>query len=284
MEFGAAIFFTDYAMGPVELGRALEERGFESLWAPEHSHIPLSRQSPFPQGGELPKKYYDVMDPFVTLSAAAGATTRLKVGTGVCLVVQRDPIQTAKQVASLDQISAGRFLFGIGAGWNAEEMADHGTDFKARFRVMRERVEAMRAIWTKSKPEYSGEFVRFPPMMTWPKPMQKPHPPVIVGGAYPYGARRAIAYGDGWMPHARRPAYGDVLGLLPEFRKMAAEAGRDPASIPITIFGVAEDLDLINRYREAGVGRLVFNLPPARAEDVLPVLDRCARLMRQASA
>jgi probable F420-dependent oxidoreductase len=284
MEFGAAIFFTDYSMGPVELGRALEARGFESLWAPEHSHIPLSRQSPFPQGGDLPKKYYDVMDPFVTLSAAAAATATLKVGTGVCLVVQRDPIQTAKQVATLDQISGGRFLFGIGGGWNAEEMADHGTDFKSRFELMRERVEAMKLIWTKSRPEYAGQFVQFPPMMTWPKPLQKPHPPVIVGGAYPYGARRAIAYGDGWLPHARRPAYGDVLNLLPEFAKLATASGRDPASIPITVFGVAEDLDLIRRYRDAGVARLVFNLPAAKADEVLPVLDRCATLARQARA
>jgi len=284
MEFGAAIFFTDYAMGPVELGRALEDRGFDSLWAPEHSHIPLSRQSPFPQGGELPKKYYDVMDPFVTLAAAAAATTRLKVGTGICLVVQRDPIQTAKQVASLDQVSGGRFLFGIGAGWNAEEMADHGTVFASRFKLMRERVEAMKAIWTQSKPEYHGEFVSFPAMMTWPKPVQKPHPPVIVGGAYPYGARRAIAYGDGWVPHARRPAYGDVLNLLPEFKKMVTEAGRDPATIPITIFGVPEDQDLIKRYRDAGVARLVFNLPPAQADEVLPLLDHCVRLMQQVHA
>jgi len=280
MEFGAAIFFTDYSIGPAALARALEERGFESLWAPEHSHIPLSRQSAFPQGGDVPKKYYDVMDPFVTLAAAAAATVTLKVATGICLVVQRDPIQTAKQVASLDQVSCGRFLFGVGAGWNAEEMADHGTDFKSRFEVMRERVEAMKVIWTKSKPQYSGQFVQFPPMMTWPKPVQKPHPPVIVGGAYPYGARRAIAYGDGWVPHARRPAYGDVLGLLPEFRTMASAAGRDPASIPITVFGVAEDLDLIKRYREAGVARLVFNLAPAKGDEVLPVLDRCTRLMR----
>jgi probable F420-dependent oxidoreductase len=280
MEFGAAIFFTDYSMAPVELGVALEDRGFESLWAPEHSHIPLSRQSLFPQGGDLPKKYYDVMDPFVTLSAVAGATSRLKVGTGICLVVQRDPIQTAKQVATLDQISGGRFLFGIGAGWNAEEMADHGTDFTARFEVMRERVEAMKAIWTKSKPDYDGKFVKFPPMMTWPKPAQKPHPPVIVGGAFPYGARRAIAYGDGWVPHARRPAYGEVIALLPEFRKMAAAAGRDPASIPVTIFGVAEDADVIRRYRDAGVARVLFNLPAAKADEVLPVLDRCAALMR----
>src|SRR5881409_1541782 len=256
MEFGAAIFFTDYSMGPVELGRELEARGFESLWAPEHSHIPLSRLSPFPQGGDLPKKYYDVMDPFVTLAAAAAATQRLQVATGICLVVQRDPIQ------------------------NAEEMADHGTEFKSRFRVMQERVEAMKAIWTKSKPEYHGQFVEFPPMMTWPKPVQKPHPPVIVGGAFPHGARRAIAFGDGWVPHARRPAYGDVLGLLPSFSTMATEAGRDPATLPITIFGVPEDGDLVKRYRDAGVARLVFNLPPAKADEVLPVLDRWAELMR----
>ena len=224
------------------------------------------------------------MDPFVTLSAAAAATARLRVGTGICLVVQRDPIQTAKEVASLDQVSGGRFLFGVGAGWNAEEMADHGTEFASRFTVMRERVEAMRAIWTKSKPEYGGEHVRFPPMMTWPKPVQKPHPPVLVGGAFPHGARRAIAYGDGWLPHARRPAYGDVLGLLPDFRKMAAEAGRDPDSVPISVFGVAEDLDLIKRYRDAGTARLIFNVPPAKADEVLPLLDRCASLIRQAIA
>ena len=283
MDFGAAIFFTDYSMGPAELGRALEERGFGSLWAPEHSHIPLSRRSPFPQGGDLPKKYYDVMDPFVTLTAAAAVTTRLKVATGICLVVQRDPIHTAKAVATLDQVSGGRFLFGIGAGWNAEEMADHGTEFKSRFEVMRERVEAMRAIWTKSKPEYTGTYVQFPPMMTWPKPVQKPHPPVIIGGAFPYGARRALAYGDGWVPHARRPAYGDVLGLLPQFRTMAAEAGRPLETVPVTVFGVAEDRDLIQRYEDAGVARLVFNLPAAKADEVLPTLDRCAALMRTVS-
>jgi probable F420-dependent oxidoreductase len=220
------------------------------------------------------------MDPFVTLAAAATATTRLKVATGICLVVQRDPIQTAKEVASLDQISGGRFLFGIGAGWNAEEMRDHNTEFKIRFGLMQERVEAMKVIWTKSKPEYAGRFVNFPPMMTWPKPVQKPHPPVIMGGAFPFGARRALAYGDGWLPHARRPAYGEVLGVLPEFRKMAAEAGRTPEAVPITVFGVAEDADLIKRYRDAGVARIIFNLPAAKADEVLPVLDRCAALMR----
>jgi len=281
MDFGAAIFFTDYSMGPADLARALEERGFDSVWAPEHSHIPLSRRSPFPQGGDLPKKYYDVMDPFVTLSAAAAVTTKLKVATGICLVVQRDPIQTAKEVATLDQVSGGRVLFGIGAGWNAEEMADHGTEFSMRFEVMRERVEAMKAIWTKSKPEYDGKHVKFPQMMTWPKPIQKPHPPVIVGGAFPYGARRAIAYGDGWVPHARRPAYDDVLTLLPEFRKMATAAGRDPGSIPVTVFGVAENVDAVRRCQDAGVARAIFNLPAAKADEVLPGLDRCAALIRK---
>ena len=284
MDFGAAIFFTDYSIGPVDLGRALEERGFESLWAPEHSHIPLSRASPFPSGGEVPKMYYDVMDPFVTLTAAAVATKTLKLGTGICLVIQRDPIHTAKEVASLDQISGGRFLFGVGGGWNAEEMADHGTEFKTRFSLMQERIEAMKVIWTKSKPEFSGRFVNFPPMMMWPKPVQKPHPPIIVGGAFPYSVRRAIAYGDGWLPHARRPAYPELLQLLPEFRKMVTDAGRDPASIPISVWGVAQDADLIRKYRDAGVARIIFQLPAAKADEILPLLDKCAGVIRQVNA
>jgi probable F420-dependent oxidoreductase len=185
LAFGASMFFTDYSMAPGELGQALEARGFESVWAPEHSHIPLSRKTPFPGGGDLPKKYADAMDPFVTLTAAAMATKKLKIGTGVCLVAQRDPIQTAKLVASIDNGSNGRFLFGIGNGWNQDEMENHGTVFARRHKLARERVEAMKAIWTQSKAEYHGEFVNFDPMMTWPKPVQKPHPPVIVGGAFP---------------------------------------------------------------------------------------------------
>jgi probable F420-dependent oxidoreductase len=263
----------------VALGKALEERGFESLWAPEHSHIPTARGSTFPAGGDLPKKYYDVMDPFVTLTAAAAATEHLKVGTAICLVVQRDPIQTAKAVASLDQVSNGRFLFGVGAGWNAEEMADHGTVYKTRLSLMRERIEAMKEIWTKSKASYSGRFVEFPEMMTWPKPVQKPHPPIIMGGAFPFGAKRAIEYCDGWFPHAVRPAYGDVVDMFPKFREMAKEAGRDPDTIPITVYGVAEDLDLLKRYRDAGTDRVMFELPSAGPDEVLPMLDRCAELM-----
>jgi probable F420-dependent oxidoreductase len=280
MQIGAAMFFTDYSMAPAELGRALEERGFESVWAPEHSHIPLSRRSPFPSGGELPKQYYDVMDPFVTLSAAAAVTKKLKVGTGVCLVIQRDTIQTAKAVASLDQVSAGRFLFGIGGGWNQDEMEDHGTVYATRFKKMREQIEAMREIWTKSKPEYHGETVDFPPMMTWPKPVQSPLP-VIVGGAFPHGARRALRYGNGWIPHSRRPHYEDVTDFLPQFRQMAAEAGRDPAEVPVTVWGVPEDADRLQRYRDQGVARVVVSLPSEPAAKTLPRLDRWAELIPQ---
>jgi probable F420-dependent oxidoreductase len=283
MDFGAAMFFTDYSMKPDELARALEERGFESLWAPEHSHIPLSRKSPFPGGGDVPKRYFDVMDPFVTLTAAAMATKKLKVATGICLVVQRDPIQTAKLVASIDQISNGRFLFGIGAGWNAEEMEDHGTAFKTRFQLMHERVDAMKAIWTQSKPEYHGQFVDFGPMMTWPKPVQKPHPPVLVGGNFPHGARRALAFGDAWMPLAAMPAYADIAEFIPRFRQLAAEAGRDPASMPVQVNNVTEDADKLKRYRDLGAIRGVISLPSEKADTILPVLDRWVPLMRGAS-
>jgi probable F420-dependent oxidoreductase len=281
MDFGVALFFTDYSMSPAALGKALEERGFESVWAAEHSHIPLSRRSPWPGGGELPKQYYDVMDPFVTLTAAAAATTTLKLGTGVCLVNQRDPIQTAKLVASIDQVSAGRFLFGIGVGWNAEEMENHGTVFTTRAKLVRERVEAMKAIWTQSKPEYHGEFVNFDPMMTWPKPVQKPYPPVVVGGAFPQAARRAVRYGEGWIPLAGRPGTGDVFETVPKFRAMLAEAGRAVDSCPVTLFGVAEDADLLKRYRDLDVARVTAAIPAAKEDVILPILDRWAALIRQ---
>jgi probable F420-dependent oxidoreductase len=281
MDVGAAMFFTDYSMTAADLAPALEGRGFESMWAPEHSHIPTSRRSPFQGGGELPKQYYDVMDPFVTLSTAAPVTKTLKLGTGVCLVAQRDPIQTAKAVASLDQVSQGRFLFGVGGGWNAEEMEDHGTEFKTRFKLMRERIEAMKEIWTKSKPEYHGDLVDFPQMMSWPKPVQKPHPPIIVGGMFPHGARRAVRYGDGWIPNSSRAHYADVTDFLPQFRQMAAEAGRDVASVPVTVWGVGEDLDRLKRYRDQGIARVIVSLPPETADKTLPVLDRWADLIQR---
>jgi probable F420-dependent oxidoreductase len=282
MHFGASMFLTDYSMTPGELAQALEARGFESIWAPEHSHIPTSRRTPYPGGGDLPKAYYDVMDPFVTLTAAAMATKTLKVGTGVCLVNQRDTIQTAKLVASIDQVSGGRFLFGIGVGWNAEEMENHGTEFASRAKLVRERVEAMKLIWTKSKAEYHGELVNFPEMMTWPKPVQKPHPPVIVGGAYPQAARRAVRYGEGWIPLAGRPnQYGDVFDYVPKFRTMLKEAGRTEDSCPITLFNVQEDADLLKRYRDLGAVRVSVSLASDKADATLPILDRWAKLIQQ---
>ena len=230
MKFGASMFFTDYSMAPAELARALEERGFDIVWAPEHSHIPLSRKTPFVLGGDLPKRYYDAMDPFVTLTMAAAATKTLKIGTGVCLIAQRDPIQTAKLVASIDQVSGGRFVFGVGNGWNQDEMENHGTNFATRHKLARERIEAMKAIWLQNTAEYHGEFVDFGPMQTWPKPVQKPHPPILVGGAFPYSARRAVRYGDGWMPQVTAGSPTPLTELIPRFRQMAAEAGRDPAA------------------------------------------------------
>ena len=278
MHFGASMFFTDYSMAPAALGRALEERGFESVWAPEHSHIPLSRKSPWPGGGELPKRYYDCMDPFVCLTAAAMATARLKLGTGVCLVNQRDPVQTAKLVASLDQLSAGRFLFGIGIGWNQDEMENHGTVFETRAKLTRERIESMKEIWTKSKAEYHGEFVNFDPIMAWPKPFQKPHPPILVGGAFPQGARRALRYGNGWIPIAGRAPLNEALE---KFHQMASEVGRDPGTVPVTAFGAAESLDEIRRFRDLGVARTVVSLESEKEDKILPILDRWAELIRQ---
>jgi probable F420-dependent oxidoreductase len=221
------------------------------------------------------------MDPFVTLTAAACATKRLKIATGICLVIQRDTIQTAKLVASLDQVSGGRFLFGIGGGWNQEEIENHGTDFATRMQKMREQIEAMKAIWSENKPEYHGEIVDFPPMMTWPKPVQKPHPPVILGGAFPWAARRAVRYGDGWYPNA---AAGNPGEYMPAFRKMAQEAGRDPASLSVTLGGAPEDADKLKRFRDLGAARVNVTLMSEKPDAILPVLDRWAGLMRQLRA
>lgn len=270
MHVGVALFFTADSIRPADLATALEARGFESLWAPEHSHIPLTRSSPWPQGGDLPKKYFQVMDPFVTLTAAAAVTERLNLATGICLVPQRDVFQTAKSVATLDVLAGGRFLFGIGAGWNADEMRNHGVDPKTRMKLMREKTEAMRAIWREETAEYRGDLVSFGPLQTWPKPTRAP--PVYVGGAFPYGARRALRYGDGWLPHAKRPAY-HILEKMPEFRAMEREAGR---SVPVTVFGGEPDPDMLARYRDAGVERVVVNLEPMDRDASLRTLDAWA--------
>src|ERR1700731_3301132 len=282
MEIGAAIFFTEYSMAPTDLAVALEQRGFDSLWVAEHSHRPVPRRFTHPLGeAALTKEYFDVMDPFVTLSAAAAVTKRLKLGTAICLVIQRDIIHTAKLVASLDQVSNGRFLFGIGCGWNAEEMEDHGTVYETRTLKMREQIEAMKQIWTKDTTEYHGQIVDFPPMQTWPKPVQKPHPPVILGGAFRLAARRAIRYGDGILTAGPSAGSGSPEEFMPRFRKMAEEAGRDPASLSVTLGGAPEDLDVLRRNRDLGVTRMTVRLPPAKEAEILPILDRWAKRIPQ---
>ena len=276
MKFGVYMFPTDYAIHPAELARAVEEQGFESLFFPEHTHIPTSRRSPFPGGGELPKEYAHTLDPFVALGAAAMVTRQLLLGTGICLVIERDPITLAKEVASLDYISGGRVLFGIGGGWNREEMEHHGTNPSSRWQLLRERVEAMQAIWTKDEAEYHGEFVNFEPIWQWPKPVQKPHPPILVGGDGAHTLQRVVRYGDGWMPVGRR---ADFKSRIAELQRMAAAAGRGP--IPVSIFGATPKPEVIDSYIEAGVERVVFTLPPAPAAEVLPVLQRHAALAKR---
>lgn len=273
MQFGLCTFPTEHSITPSELAVAAEERSFESLWVAEHSHIPARRQSPFPGGGDLPRIYYEVMDPFVALASAASVTSRLKLATGVCLLIQRDPIQTAKMVASLDQLSQGRFLFGVGGGWNAEEMAQHGTAFERRWKVLRERIEAMQRLWSDEQAEYHGEFVDFEPSFAWPKPRQKPWPPIHVGGGWPGGARRALRWGDGWIPVGLPEV---AIAKLPEFRSMAEEAGRDPARIEVSIYAAPTDAPTLARMRDAGIARVVFFVPSSPRDQVLPLLDGLA--------
>jgi probable F420-dependent oxidoreductase len=279
MEFGCTIFFTDYSITPAELAIALEERDIDSVWVAEHTHIPVPRKTPPPGGGELQKRYYDVMDPFVTLAVCGAVTKKLKLATGICLVIQRDTISTAKAVASLDQVSGGRFVFGIGGGWNVEEVESHGTPFETRMLHMREQMEAMKEIWIKSTAEYHGETVNVVPMMTWPKPVQKPHPPIIVGGAFPWAARRAVRYGDGWYPNATS---GKPEEILPAFKKMCADAGR-PA-LPVTMGGCPLDADRVKYFRDLGVVGVNTGLMSEPRDQLLPVLDKWAEIKRQVSA
>ena len=282
MEIGASIFFTEYSIAPTELAVALEQRGFHSLWVAEHSHMPIKRRFTHPQGETaLTKEYFDVMDPFVTLSVAAAVTRCLKLATAICLVIQRDTIQTAKSVASLDQVSGGRFIFGIGCGWNAEEMEDHGTVYDTRTLRMREQIEAMKEIWTRDVAEYHGKIVDFPAINAWPKPVQKPHPPVIVGGAFRLAARRALRYGDGILPAAPSAGSGGPEEFMPRWRQMAKEAGRDPTALSVYLGGAPEEVDTLKRYRDLGITGMNVRLPPAGADQILPILDRWAKLIPQ---
>ena len=280
MDFGVTMFPTDYAIRPDELAKALEERGFESYWAPEHTHIPASRNTPWPGGPDLPRDYWHTYDPFVALTSAAAVTTKLKLATGICLIIQHDPLTLAKQIASLDRLAGGRFLFGIGGGWNVEEIENHGTAFKTRFRQLREKVLAMKEIWTQEEAEFHGDFVDFDKIWAYPKPLQQPHPPVIMGGDGPTTFDRVIEFCDGWMPIQGRPSEGpDLPEKIAILKQRAADAGRDPASISISVFSAQPDEANIARLGEAGVERAVFSLPAAERDVVLPLLDTYAKFI-----
>jgi probable F420-dependent oxidoreductase len=277
MHFGIAMFATEYAISPGELASEIEQRGFESIWFPEHTHIPASRGTPWPGGGELPREYWHTYDPFIALTAAASATTRLRLGTGVCLVIERDPIVTAKEVATLDRLSNGRVIFGIGGGWNVEEMGNHGTDYKRRWRVLRERTLAMKEIWTEDEAEFHGEFVNFDPIWSFPKPVQKPHPPILMGGDGPTTFDRVIEFCDGWMPIGFRLV--NVEEKIAALRRRAEEADRDPSSISVTIFAAKPEREALEDLERAGAERAIFYVPSDGRDKVLPVLDRYVQVI-----
>jgi len=278
MKIGAFYFPTDYGIDISELARALEERGFESLFVCEHTHIPASRRTPFPGGGELPKRYSHTHDPFVALSFAAAATKKLKLGTGICLVPQRDPIVTAKSVASLDLLSGGRFIFAMGGGWNVDEMENHGAKYETRFKLLRERALAMKELWTKEKAEFHGELVNFDPVWLYPKPKQRPHPPMLLGGESDHTLKRVVEFCDGWFPRPR--GSWEPKGAVERLNKAAAAAGRDAKTLSITVFAAPADQEKLEPYREAGIQRVLFAVPDGTRDEILRALDKVAPLAK----
>ena len=277
MRFGVTIFCTDVSIQPAELAVALQERGFDSMWVPEHTHIPTTRRTPYPNGGELPEEYKRCHDPFVALTAAAVAAPGLRVGTGILLVAQRDPIVTAKAVASLDQISGGRLSLGIGVGWNEDEMADHGVDYKRRRELGREHVLAMRRLWEDEEASFDGEFVHLPPSWSWPKPVQSPLPVLIGGAAGPKLFNHIAEYADGWIPIGGR----GLTETVPELRARVEEAGRDPSTLEVVPVAVVPDPGKLDHYDEVGVTECVFGLPSAPRDDVLAVLDKYTAVLEE---
>jgi probable F420-dependent oxidoreductase len=276
MQLGVTIFLTDRSMRPDDLAKAAEERGFSSLWVPEHTHIPTSRATPAPMGEPLPEEYKRTLDPFVAMAMAAAVTTRLRVGTGIALPAQRDPIVTAKEVATIDHLSGGRFVFGIGYGWNVEELADHGVAKADRRAVVRERILAMQQLWSDGDGGFSGEHVTVSPSFAWPKPVQKPWPPVVLGGAAgPILFRHIAEFGDGWIPIGG----SGLADSLAQLREACEAVGRDFSQLHIIPFGTLPDEGKLAHYASLGVTECVLRLPSAGADEVLPLLDDYARFL-----
>jgi probable F420-dependent oxidoreductase len=275
MHVGVFYFPTDYGIDIRELARAVEQRGFESLLLPEHTHIPTSRRTPWPGGGDLPKAYSHTHDPFVALSFAAAVTTKILIGTGICLIPQRDPIVTAKCVASLDQLSNGRFLFGIGGGWNVDEMENHGARYETRFKLLRERILAMKALWTQEEASFHGQMVSFDPAWSYPKPKQRPHPPILLGGSSDYTLKRVVEFCDGWLPIAR-PGF-NAKESVDRLRQAASAAGRDFSTLSLSVFAAPPDEAALAEYQQAGIQRAVLAIPDRSRDEILAVLDQYAR-------
>jgi probable F420-dependent oxidoreductase len=276
MRIGITAFLSDRSMRPDQFAREIEARGFDAMYVPEHTHIPTSRETPAPMGEPLPEQYHRALDPFVALTAAAMATEHIRIGTAVCLMVERDPIVTAKEVATLDYLSGGRFVFGVGFGWNREEMADHGVDYRKRREISRERVLAMQALWRDDEASFDGEYVRFPSSWSWPKPVQKPWPPVLIGGgAGPKLFAHIAEYGDGWMPIGGR----GVAKALPDLRRAWEEAGRDPSSIQVSATGSVPDPGKLDYFKSIGITEVILGVSYGPRDEVLPELDRFAQLV-----
>ena len=274
--FGISMFPTDYSIQPAQLAHAVEARGFDCLFVPEHTHIPANRETPFPGGGELPREYSHSHDPFIALAAAASVTERLQVGTGVCLIIERDPITTAKLIASLDVISNGRAIIGIGASWNKEEMQNHGADYKHRWPIVKEKVAAMREIWQHEEAEYHGDYVDFDPIWSWPKPVQAGGPPIWLGAQSKYVIERVADYADGWMPIG-----GLQSSQIDELRRACDKKNRDINDITLTLYSGVPDPKRIHYHIDQGFDVFVLRLPSAPADEVLPILDSHAQLIEQ---
>ena len=276
-DIGIFYFATEYGHNVVDVAREAEQRGFESLWLPEHTHIPVSRKTPYAGGAELPEEYTHTLDPFVALAAVATATKRIRLATGISLLIEHDTITMAKTVATLDLLSNGRAILGVGGGWNREEAEHHGVEWSQRFQQLEEQISAIKVIWANEEASFHGDHVRFDPIWSWPKPIQRPHPPIVLGGETDHTLRRVIKHCDGWLPRARDPEI--IVRGIARLNELAQDAGRDPESISINVFAPRPDAELIDRFKSMGVARIVLWLPPEDRNAVSRRLDGYTRFL-----